>query len=147
VRALIPFTLLLLVLLGMAWGARTLALALVVQSAEQGNIIPLSLSLARVPVPVGEPLHLSVPARLGGEPLWALGTLALTSGRVRLTRRGAVVVDIPLAQVAHLTVKGFTLSIDRRGSLSPVVLRVTQPAVIARYIQYLAKAAASRRSR
>lgn len=141
-----PFTLLLLVLFGIAWGGRTLLLALIVQSAEQGNIIPLSLSLASVPVPAGEPLYLSIPARLGGQPLWALGTLTLTAGRVRLIRRRTVVVDIPLAQIAHLTVQGFTLAIERRGTLGPVVLRVTQPAVIARYIQCLAKAAAGRRS-
>ena len=135
---LIPFAILLLVLAGIAWGFRTILLALLVQSAERGNIIPVSLTLARVPVPTNEQFCLGLPARRQGEPLTALGTLVLTTGRVRLVRRGQTVLDIPLGEVAHLTVQGFTLAIAVRGASAPTVLRVTQPAVIARYIQRLA---------
>ncbi|MCC6242888.1 MAG: hypothetical protein IT353_08605 [Gemmatimonadaceae bacterium] len=135
---LLPLTVLLVVLALIACGFRTILLTLLVQSAERGNIIPVSLTLARVPVPTNERFCLGVPARRQGEPLWALGTLVLTTGRVRLVRRGSVVVDIPLANVAHLTVQGFALAITVRGASAPTVLRVTQPAVVARYIQRLA---------
>jgi hypothetical protein len=138
------FALLLLVLLGMAWGFRSVFLVLVAQSAERGNFIPVSLTLARVPVPAGETFYLSLPARRDGEGLLSLGSLVLTSRRVRLVRRGAVVVDVPLPQVEHLTVKGFTLRITVRGGGPPLVLRVAQPAAIARYIRCLAVRASGR---
>ena len=48
------FGLLLLILTGMVWGMRTLLLALLVQFAERGDIVPVSLTLARAPVPAGE---------------------------------------------------------------------------------------------
>lgn len=141
----IAFGLLLLVLLGMAWGFRTVVLALLVQAAERGNVIPLSLTLARVPVPVGERFALSLPARRSGEGLMQLGSLVLTSRRIRLVRRGAVVMDLPLVQVAHLTVQGWTLRITVRGSAEAVAVRVAQPAAIARYIRTLAVQGAGRR--
>lgn len=140
----VAFGLLLLVLLGMAWGFRTVVLALLVQSAERGNVIPLSLTLARVPVPAGERFALSLPARRAGEGLMQLGSLVLTSRRIRLVRRGAVVMDLPLVQVAHLTVQGWTLRITVRGSAEPVAVRVAQPAAIARYIRTLAVQGAGR---
>ncbi len=132
------FVLLLLTLCGMAWGFRTLLLGLLVQSAERGTLIPVSLTLARVPVPAGEAFVLSLPARRPGEGLRALGSLVLTSGRVRLVRRGTVEVDLPLSQIEHLTVQGGTLRVTRRGASDPVAVRVAQPAVIARYIRCLA---------
>jgi hypothetical protein len=138
------FALLVLVLLGMAWGFRSVFIVLVAQSAERGNFIPVSLTLARVPVPAGETFYLSLPARRDGEGLLSLGSLVLTSRRMRLVRRGAVVVDVPLPQVEHLTVKGFTLRIAVRGGGQPLVLRVAQPAAIARYVRCLAVRASGR---
>jgi hypothetical protein len=135
---IMAFTLLLLVLLGMAWGFRTIFLSLIAQSAERGNIIPVSLTLARVPVPAGEQFALSLPARRVGERIWATGTLVLTSGRVRLVRRGRVAIDLPLSQIAHLTVQGWSLRLTVRGVADQVAVRVAQPAVIARYILCLA---------
>jgi len=134
----IPFVMLLLVLTLIAWACRSILLSVVVQSAERGDIIPVSLTAARVRIPTTDRFCLSVPARRQGESIRLLGTLVLTTGRVRLVRRGRVVEEIPLAQVAHLTVQGFTLSITERGAAVPVVLRVTQPALMARYIQRLA---------
>lgn len=138
------FALLLLVLVGMAWGFRSVFIVLVAQSAERGNFIPVSLTLARVPVPAGETFYLSLPARRADEGLRSLGSLVLTSRRVRLVRRGAVVVDVLLTQVEHLTVQGFTLRITVRGGGPPLVLRVAQPAAIARYIRCLAVRGATR---
>jgi hypothetical protein len=138
VSGVIAFTILLLVLLGMAWGFRTLFLGLITQSAERGNIIPVSMTLARVRVPVGEQFVLSVPARRVGEPLWRTGSFVLTSGRVRLVRLGHVIVDVPLSQIGHLTVQGWTLRLTVRGVAEAIVLRVAQPAVLARYIRCLA---------
>lgn len=132
------FGLLLLVLLGMVWGFRTIFIGLIVQSAERGNLIPVSLTLSRVPVPAGEQFVLTLPARRVGEGLLTLGSLVLTSGRVRLVRRGVVQVDVPLSQIAHLTVRGWTLELALHGGGSPLALRVAQPAAIARYIRYLA---------
>ena len=97
------FVLLLLTLCGMAWGFRTLLLGLLVQSAERGTLIPVSLTLARVPVPAGEAFVLSLPARRPGEGLRALGSLVLTSGRVRLVRRGTVEVDQPGTEMSGLS--------------------------------------------
>lgn len=136
------FLLLLLTLLGMAWGFRSLLIGLVVQSAERGTMIPVSLTLSRVPVPVGEVFHLSLPARRVGDGWFAYRSLVLTSGRVRLVRRGRVELDVPLSKVEHLTVQGFSLRIARRGEATPLALQVAQPAAIARYIRYLATAAA-----
>ena len=139
--------LVLLVLLSMAWGFRTIALALLAQSAERGNIIPMSFTVARVRLlPVGETFALSLPARRIGEPLTAFGTLALSTKRVRLLRRGRVMADVPLSNIAHLTVKGFTLHIETRGGSEALHLRVAQPATIARYIRCLALRGASRNS-
>lgn len=132
------FGLLLLVLLGMVWGFRTIFIALVVQSAERGNIIPVSLTLSRVPVPAGEQFVLSLPARRVGDGLRAMGSVVLTSGRVRLVRRGHVQQDVPLSQIAHLTVRGGALELSLRGAAAPLALRVAQPAAIARYIRWLA---------
>ncbi len=127
----------------MAWGFRTLVLALLAQSAERGNVIAVSMTLARVMVPVGEEFVLSLPARRDGESLTQLGSLVLTSRRVRLIRRGAVMNDMPLAQIAHLTVEGGALRVTIRGESEPLVIRVAQPATIARYIRTLAVRSAS----
>ncbi len=137
---IIPFLMLLSVLLGIAWGFRTLLLVLLAQSAERGTVIPVSMTLARVLVPVNETFVLSLPARRDGEPLTQLGSLVLTSGRVRLVRRGTVVSDLLLAQIAHLTVQSGTLRVTMRGDSGPLVIRVAQPATIARYIRTLASA-------
>jgi len=143
VKGFIAFSVLIVTLLLMVWGARTVLLGLVVQSAERGNVIPLSLTLSRVPIPAGETFHLSLPARRGAG-WWPSSVLVLTSRRVRLVRRGSVELDVPLAQVAHLTVQGLTLRITQRGTPDPLVLRVAQPAAIARYIRYLAIRASGR---
>ncbi len=142
VSGLAIFALLVVTLLGMVWAFRSLFIALVVQAAERGTTIPASLTWSRVPVPAGETFHLSLPARRAGDGWRKYGTLVLTSGRVRLVRRGAVQADVPLSQVEHLTVKGFKLSISRRGDPTPLVVQVAQPAAIARYIRCLAVAAA-----
>jgi hypothetical protein len=132
------FGLLLLVLLGMVWGFRTIFIGLIVQSAERGNIIPVSLTLTRVPVPAGEQFVLSLPARRVGDGLLPTGALVLTSGRVRLVQRGQVRVDVPLSQIAHLTVRGWALEVTIRGTAESLALRVAQPAAIARFIRCLA---------
>lgn len=132
------FGLLLLILTGMVWGMRTLLLALLVQFAERGDIVPVSLTLARVPVPAGETFVLSLPARHPGESLLTVGSLVLTSGRVRLVRRRRVEWDVPVSAVAHLTVQGGTLRITARGTPEPIALRIAQPALVARYIRCLA---------
>ena len=128
----------------MAWGFRTIALALLAQSAERGHIIPMSFTVARVPLPGGETFALSLPGRRIGEPLTAFGTLALSTKRVRFLRRGRVIADVPLSNIAHLTVKGFALHLETRGGSEALHLRVAQPATIARYIRCLALRAASR---
>ncbi len=132
------FSLLLVTLLGMAWGFRTLLLGVIVANAERGTIIPVSLTLARVPVPAGESFCLSLPARREHDGVRQTGSLVLTTRRLRLVRRGAVVADIPLGQVEHLTVRGFSLCIAQRGTAAPLVVRIAQPAAIARYIRHLA---------
>lgn len=142
-RAVIPFAMLLAVLGGIVWGFRTLVLALLAQAAERGNVIAVSMTLARVPVPSGEQFVLSLPARRDGEPLTQLGTLVLTSRRVRFVRRGAVVSDVPLAQIAHLTVQGGALRVTVRNQPDHLVLRVAQPATIARYVRTLAMRSAA----
>lgn len=142
-KGLIAFSVLIVTLLLMVWGARTILLGLVVQSAERGTVIPLSLTLSRVPIPAGDTFCLSLPARRGAG-WWPGSVLVLTSRRVRLVRRGKVEVDLPLAQVAHLTVQGLMLRIEQRGSPDPLVVRVAQPAVIARYIRHLAMRATGR---
>ena len=134
----IAFFVLVLVLVAMAWGFRTLVLALLAQSAERGNVIGVSMTLARVTVPAGEQLVLSLPARREGDPLTQLGSLVLTSRRVRLIRRGTVIRDVPLAQIAHLTVQGGALRLTIRGESEPLAIRVAQPATIARYLRTLA---------
>ncbi len=127
-----------LVLLGIAWAFRTIILALLVQAAERGNIIPLAFTFAPIPVPAGERFALAVPARRDGESIRTMGSLVLTTRRVRLMQRKRIVLDVPLTQIAHLTVQGFTLRLTIRGSADPVALRVPQPAVIARYVRTLA---------
>jgi len=118
-RAVIPFVMLLAVLAGIVWGFRTLFLALLAQAAEGGNVIAVSMTLARVPVPAGEQFVLSLPARRDGEPLTQLGSLVLTSRRLRLVRRRTVVSDVTLAQIAHLTVQGGTLRVTIRNQSAP----------------------------
>jgi len=142
-RAVIPFVMLLAVLAGIVWGFRTLFLALLAQAAEGGNVIAVSMTLARVPVPAGEQFVLSLPARRDGEPLTQLGSLVLTSRRLRLVRRRTVVSDVTLAQIAHLTVQGGTLRVTIRNQSDPLVIRVAQPATIARYVRTLAVRSAS----
>ena len=133
---------LLAVLTLIVWGFRTIMIGLLAQSAERGNIIPVSLTLARVPVPAGEAFVLSLPARRDGESLRQLGSLVLTSGRVRLVRRGTVTLDLPLARIEHLTVQRGTLRVTVRANAQPVVLRVAQPAALASLIRTLAVRAA-----
>jgi hypothetical protein len=143
-RALIPFTLLLAVLAGIIYAARALAMALIASSAERGTVIPASFSLARVPVPAGEPLLLSVPARLSTAAWYAVGTFALTGTRVRFVKGGAVRDDIPYTAIAHLTVRGRTLTVDRRDG-PPLTLRVANGASLARVVRAAAtRAMASR---
>mgnify|MGYP000343436673 CR=1 FL=1 len=141
--AVIPFLILVLVLVGIAWGFRTMLLAVLAQSAERGHVIAVSMTLARVPVPVSEQFVLSLPARRDGEPLTQLGSFVLTSRRVRLIRRGTVLSDVPLAQIAHLTVQGGALRLTMRGESGPLVIRIAQPTTIARYIRTLAVRSAS----
>ncbi len=136
--AVVPFAILLLFLLGAAWLLRGVALALLVKAAEGGTLVPLSLTLARVGVPGGESFVLGLPARPPGARLRGFGTLVLTTGRVRFVRRGTVVTELPLAQVAHLTVRRGVLRLDRRDGAPPLEVRVPQPALIARYVQLLA---------
>ena len=139
VKAFVAIGLLLpLVLFGMAWGFRTIVLALLVQAAERGNVIPVALTLAPVSMPAGERFALSVPARRDGESVMQRGALILTSRRLRLMRRKRIVLDVPLTQIARLTVQGWTLRLTIRGTSDPVTLRVPQPAVIARYVRTLA---------
>ncbi len=128
----------------MVWAARTVLLGLLAQAAQFGRPIPVSLTLARVPVPAGEQFLLSLPARREGESLRQLGSFVLTSGRVRLVRRGRVELDVPLSQIAHLTVKGFgVLRLTVRGNADAIGLRLAQPGAMARYIQTMASKAAT----
>ena len=135
------FGLLVVVLVGMAWGFRTVLLALLVQSAERGQVIPMSLVLARVPVPQGERFVLSVPARAEGASWTQRGSLVLTDRRVRLVRRGTVLADLPLVQVAHLTVTRGVLQLTARPGAADLRVRVPQAALLARYVQQLASRA------
>lgn len=136
--AIVPFTVLLLFLAGTIWLLRGLLLALLVRWAEQGHIVPLSLTLARVGVPGGESFVLGLPARPPGGGLRGFGTLVLTTGRVRFVRRRAIVAELPLTQVKHLTVQRGALRLDRHDGAPSLELRVPQPALIARYVQLLA---------
>lgn len=136
--AVVPFVVLAVLLAAMVWLFRGLAIGLLVQSAERGTIIPMSLTLARVGVPGGDTFVLGVPARRSDAPWHALGTLVLTSRRLRWTRRGTVEDEVLLSQVEHLTVRNGRLQITRRDRQPPLELRVAQPALIARYVQVLA---------
>jgi hypothetical protein len=83
--------------------------------------------------------------RIDGRAKAARGRLAITDRRVRFTGKTRT-VDVPLADIASLSVRGPLLELERRSAPGePVAFKVPQPVMVAKVIQALVVRGAARR--